>query len=63
MSKLANLHSKSDRDRLRQRSGDTNRRRKRIENVVDKIIEEHLVQGRPAQACMADLVQAAKGGR
>lgn len=63
MSKLPNLHSKADRDRVRQRGGEHSRRRKRIETVVDKIIEEHLVHGRPAQACMADLVRAAKEGR
>lgn len=63
MTKPVSLHSKADRDRLRQRAGEANRRRKRIESVVDRIIEEHLAHGRPAQACMADLVRAAKGER
>lgn len=53
--------SKSDRDRLRERAGTAARRRKRIEVTVDRIIREHLEQGRPARACMADLIAAAKG--
>lgn len=55
------IQSKADRDRIRQRAGEHARRRKAIEAVVDKIIRDHLERGRPADACMADLVRAARG--
>ena len=57
----SSIQSKADRDRIRQRAGSTARRRKAIEVVVDKIIREHLERDRPADACMADLVRAARG--
>ena len=55
------LQSKADRDRIRERASTSARRRKTIEAVVDKIIREHLERGRPADACMADLIRAARG--
>lgn len=54
------LACKSDRDRLRQRASARAARRKRIEAVVDRIIREHLVDGRPVAACFADLLAAAR---
>jgi len=57
------LRSKSDRDRIRQRAGDARRLDKSVAEVARRVVREHLEQGRPAQACMADLVNAAKGGQ
>lgn len=54
------ISSKADRDRLRQRASARAARRKRIEAVVDRIIREHLVDGRPAAACFTDLLAAAR---
>lgn len=52
--------SKSDRDRVRGRASARAARRKHIEAVVDRIIREHLVDGRSAAACFADLLAAAR---
>lgn len=54
------LRSKSDRDRLRQRAGDARRLDKSVADTARKIVREYLEQGRPAQACMSDLVRAAR---
>ena len=55
--------SKRDRDRLRQRSSDAHRTDKRVAETARRIVREHLEQGRPAQACLADLIRAARGER
>lgn len=57
------LTSKKDRDRLRQSSAAARRTDKRVAETARRIVREHLEQGRPAQACLADLIQAAKGQR
>jgi len=53
------INSKSDKDRVRERT--TNRRRvdRRVADVARRIVAEHL-KGRPADACMADLVEASR---
>lgn len=57
------IQSRADRDRIRQKAADANRRRRTIERVVDRIVREYLVEHRSAEACMADLIRAAKGER
>jgi hypothetical protein len=61
MSKPLILTSKADRDRLRQRVGAERKSDRDIATTARRIVREHLEQGRPAQACMADLVHASKG--
>lgn len=60
MSKPA-LQSKADRDRIRQRSSDAHWKNKKVADTARRIVREHLEHGRSAQACMADLIRAARG--
>lgn len=55
------LQSKPDRDRLRQRTAESRRLDKKVADTARKIVREHLERGRSADACMADLIRAARG--
>lgn len=57
----SSLQSKADRDRLRQRAGESHRLDKKVADAARKVVREHLERGRPADACMADLIRAARG--
>ncbi|WP_240233594.1 hypothetical protein [Devosia lacusdianchii] len=53
------ITSRADHDRLRQRTAGKHKRNEAIANTTVQVVAEYL-RGRPASACMADLVQKAK---
>lgn len=55
------LRSKADRDRRRQRAAASRRLDTIVAETARKIVREHLEQNRPVDACMADLIRAARG--
>lgn len=53
------IQSRADHDRLRQRAAGKHKANKAIADETVRIVGEFL-RGRPASACMADLVQKSK---
>lgn len=51
------IQSKSDRDRIRQKAGNSRMQLDRIK----KVAQEYIVDGRAASACMAEIIKLLKG--
>ena len=56
---MSDLQSRADHDRLRQRAAGKHKANEAIAETTLRVIGEFL-RGRPADSCMADLVQKAK---
>lgn len=56
---MPDLQSRADHDRLRQRAANKHKANEAIAETAVRVVGDYL-RGRPASACMADLVQKAK---